>query len=73
MKLNNISSSILILVFAFSISSTAAQSPEEPDGVEDSADADLNPAPISDYLIPMLVLGIVTAFILLNRKETTVA
>ena len=50
------------------MSSAFAQFPEDPDDNVDLEDADLDPAPINDYLIPMLVLGAATAFILIKKK-----
>ena len=68
MKLNEVTKTLLTLAFFFTVSGVFAQLPEEPDNGVDPVDAPLNPAPISDYLIPMLVLGVATAFILLKKK-----
>jgi hypothetical protein len=68
MKLNKVTKTLLTLVFFFTVSGVFAQLPEDPDDDVDPIDAPLDPAPISDYLIPMLVLGVATAFVLLKRK-----
>jgi hypothetical protein len=53
----------------FSLSAAFAQRPEDPDDTVDPIGAPLDPAPIGDYLIPMLVLGMATAFVLLRKKK----
>lgn len=68
MKLNNVTKAILTLVFFFSVSNTFAQLPEDPDDDVDGPGDALDPAPINDFLVPMLILGIATAFILLKKK-----
>jgi hypothetical protein len=68
MKLNNVTKAILTLVFFFAVSNTFAQLPEDPDEDVDAPGAPLDPAPISYYLVPMLILGVATAFVLLNKK-----
>jgi hypothetical protein len=68
MKSNKVTKTILTLVLFFSLSAAFAQLPEDPDDTVDPIGAPLNPAPIGDYLIPMLVLGMATAFILLKKK-----
>ena len=45
-----------------------AQLPEDPDPDPDGPSEPLDPAPIGDYLIPMFIVGIATAFILLKKK-----
>lgn len=67
MKVNKVTKTILALAFFFSVSGMLAQ-PTNPDPVEDDPMAPLEPAPISDYLIPMLVLGVASAFVLLKKK-----
>lgn len=68
MKLNKMIKIVLTLVFFFSLSSAFAQVPEDPEQDPDPGNAPLDPAPIGDYLLPMLVLGVATAFILLKKK-----
>ena len=68
MKLNTTTKLVVALMFFFSVSGAFAQFPEDPDDNVDLEDADLDPAPINDYLIPMLVLGAATAFILIKKK-----
>ena len=70
MKLNTVTKIIFTLVFFFGVSSAFAQFPEDPDPDPDGPEEPLDPAPISDYLIPMLILGVGTAFVLLNKKAT---
>lgn len=71
MKYSNVTKTILLFVFFFFVGSIAAQ-PGGPDEDPDSDDAPLNPAPIGDYVIPMLVLGVATAFVVLRKKEPVV-
>jgi hypothetical protein len=73
MKLNKMIKTILTLVLFLAVSTAFAQPIEEPDpdGSGDSGNPPLDPAPIGDYMIPMLVLGIATAFVLLRKKTTT--
>lgn len=68
MRLNIVTKLILTLVFFLSMSSAFAQFPENPNENPDSEDAELDPAPINEYLIPMLVLGVAVAFILIKKK-----
>ncbi len=66
--MKTVTKTILTLLFFFTISGVFAQLPEDPDDDIDPGDAPLDPAPIGDYLIPMLVLGVATAFILLKKS-----
>ena len=68
MKLNKVTKIIFTLVFFFGVSSAFAQFPEDPDDDIDNPGDDLDPAPIGDYIIPMLIMGVGTAFILLKKK-----
>ena len=68
MKLNKVTKIIFTLVFFFAVSSVFAQFPEDPDPDPDGPSEPLDPAPIGDYLIPMLIVGVATAFILLKKK-----
>ena len=72
MKINKLTKIVLTVVFFCGINGAFAQFPEDPDDDLDPNDAPLNPAPISDYLIPMLVIGVATAFILIKKKEVIV-
>jgi hypothetical protein len=67
MKSNKIVKLILPFIFLFVVSIASAQVDE---GLEDldGDGAPLNPLPIEDYVIPMLLLGIATAFVLLRKK-----
>ena len=68
MNLSKITKTILTLVFFFGMSTAFAQFPEDPGDEVDPGDAPLDPAPIGDYILPMLVLGVATAYILLKKK-----
>lgn len=46
---------------------------DEADETEDLDNDLLNPTPIDDYIIPMLVLGVATAFYLVRKKERPVS
>lgn len=71
MKSNKVVKTIIpfVFLFLFNMPCYAQQLGEDPDDTEDGEDAELNPVPIEDYIVPMLVLGIATAFILLRKKE----
>ncbi|MDD3004015.1 hypothetical protein [Flavobacterium sp.] len=71
MKLSKLTKPFLMLAFFFVVSSVSAQFPEEPGEDPDDSEAPLDPAPISDYLIPMLLVGVATAFVLLKRQAPT--
>lgn len=68
MKVNTTTKLVIALMFFFSVSGAFAQLPEDPDDNVDPVDGPLDPAPINDYLIPMLIIGMATAFILLKKK-----
>jgi hypothetical protein len=68
MKSNRTTKTILTLICFLALSSVFAQGPADPDPTADDPGADLNPAPIGDYVLPMLILGVVTAFVLLKKK-----
>lgn len=71
MNKNKFIKTILTFVLVLAVSSMFAQgSPTEPGDDTDDPEAPLNPAPISDYLLPMLVLGVATAYVLLRKKTT---
>lgn len=72
MTINRLTKIALTVLFFFGINSASAQFPEDPDPNPDPENEPLNPAPISDYLIPMLVIGVATAFILLKKNELVV-
>ncbi|WP_432671657.1 hypothetical protein [Flavobacterium sp. SM2513] len=72
MTINKLTKIALTVVLLFGMNSVFAQFPEDPDPDTDPEDGALDPAPISDYLIPMLVIGVATAFILLKKKELVV-
>lgn len=55
-----ISSLLLMLFLSFS---SFAQSPTEPDGEEDGAQA-----PIDDYIVPMLLAGVALGYVFLKTK-----
>lgn len=57
----------LLVVLFFITFQGFAQGPSEPDEGT-GGDGDLNPAPI-EYIIPMLLLGVVTAFVLLKPRS----
>lgn len=69
MRLSKVTKVVLTMVFFFSVSGAFAQFPEDPGDDIDPGDAPLDPAPINDYLIPMLVLGAATAFVLIKKKR----
>ena len=70
MKLTKLTKPFLMLAFFFVVSGVCAQ-PTDPEQDPDDENAPLDPAPISDYLIPMLVVGVATAFVLIKRQAPT--
>jgi len=68
MKISSTLKVLYILALFFCINTTFAF-PSETDPTTDPGSAPLNPAPIDDYLVPMLIMGAVTAFVLLRRKS----
>lgn len=70
MNFNKLSTTIVALMFCLGVTTAFAQ-PEQPDDALDAENADLNPAPIGDYVLPMLLIGVVTAYILVRRKQST--
>ena len=58
---------LLLLVFFLAAANGFAQVDEPDEGT--TGDGALNPAPIGDYIVPMLLLGVVTAFVLLRRRS----
>lgn len=70
MNKNKFLKTIVTFVMLIAVTSMFAQiTPTDPDGDPDPEDGDLNPAPISDYLLPMLVVGVATAYVLLRKKS----
>jgi hypothetical protein len=67
MKFRKEIKTILLLVFFFAAANGFAQIDEPDEGT--GGDGTLDPAPIGDYILPMLLLGIGTAFVLLKRRE----
>ena len=74
MKLNKVIKIVLTLVLFLAVSSGFAQGPADvpdPGGTEDTPGSPLEPgAPIADYILPMLVVGIATAYVMLRKKAT---
>lgn len=70
MTKNKVMKTVLTFVLLFAVSISYAETPVNPNEENDPAgDENLNPAaPISDYLLPMLIIGVATAFILLRTK-----
>lgn len=75
MKFNNIIKTILAVVLFMVVTNTFAQPPgSEPDpgGAEDNSESPLEPgAPIADFILPMLMVGVATAYVLLRKKATS--
>ena len=72
MKLNNVIKTILTLVLFMVVTGAFAQPGGEPDpgGTGDTPGSPVDPpAPIGDYILPMLVLGVATAYVLLRKKS----
>lgn len=68
MNKNKFLKTIVTFVMLIAVTSMFAQ-PTDPGDDLDPEDGDLNPAPISDYLLPMLVVGVATAYVLLRKKS----
>ncbi len=71
MKFNNVIRALLTFVLFLTLTSAFSQTPSDPDPDLDNPGDPLNPAPIGDYMLPMLVLGVATAYVLLRKKATT--
>ncbi len=74
MKFNNIIKTILAVVLFMVVTNTFAQPGSEPDagGNEDNSESPLEPgASIADFILPMLMLGVATAYVLLRKKATS--
>lgn len=71
MKYNSLTKTVLVFVFFFFVGSIAAQ-PGGPDEDPDSEEAPLDPVPIGDYVIPMFIVGVATAFVLLKKRDPMV-
>jgi len=56
------------IVLTFLLFSSSLIFAEDPNPVDPGTDPGI--APINDYIIPMLVLGIVLSFIFLKKKKT---
>lgn len=69
MKKKNSRKIFLTIALFFAMSVTYAQLPSDVDEDPDDATDPLNPAPIGDYIVPMLLLGIATAYVLLRKKD----
>ena len=68
MNFRKIIKSFLLLVLFFITFQGVAQTPGEPDEGT-GGDGNLNPAPIENYIVPMLLIGVVTAFVLLKPRS----
>ena len=71
MNKNTIIKTFFTLALFFSFASGFAQEPVDPDPTLDNPGDPLNPTPIGDYMIPMFILGMATAFVLMRKKTTT--
>ena len=69
MNKNTMIKTFFTLALFFAFTTGFAQDPVDPDPTLDNPGAPLNPAPIGDYLVPMFILGIATAYVLLRKKE----
>lgn len=68
MNKNTVIKTLYTLALFFTFVTGFAQTPVEPDPTLDDPADPLNPAPIGDYLVPMFILGIATAYVLLRKK-----
>lgn len=60
---------LTLLAVLFISTLSFAQGPGEADEEEDTEDDMLNPAPIGDYVIPMLLLGVFVAYRFLKKEN----
>jgi hypothetical protein len=60
--------SIKSIVLTFLLFSSSLIFAEDPNPVDPGVDPGI--APINDYIVPMIVLGIVLSFFLLKKKKT---
>ena len=68
MNKNAFIKTILTLVCFLAITTAFAQPAEVPGGGDGIGDPMEPVAPIGDYVLPMLVLGVATAYVLLRKK-----
>lgn len=66
---NSLKKQFLIMALLLVGSLSFAQGPGEPDDDEDGADELLDPAPIGDYVLPMLLVGVFVAYRLIRKEE----
>ncbi len=59
---------LLMMMMFFHCSLPVMAQFDDPDEEEDEDGYPLNPAPIDDYIVPMLVLGIAAGYYLIKRK-----
>ena len=71
MKKNILKTIVFCVMIVSSINAIAQPSMEDAirEGNLEDATADANGTPISDYIIPMLLIGIVIGYRLLNQKK----
>lgn len=58
---------IITFIFFLTITNAFAQPMQAPEDDDAATDA-LEPAPIADFILPMLMLGVATAYVLLRKK-----
>lgn len=57
---------VMVVVALFSFSAYAQADPDEN---EDGENELLNPTPINDYILPMLVVGVASGYYLIKKKS----
>lgn len=57
---------VLMMFFTVPVMAQFGETPED----EDEEDTPLDPAPIDDYIVPLLLVGVVTGYYLLRKKKS---
>ena len=63
---------VFFLTLWLLVSQPVAAQFDEPDNDEDSSESEINPAPIDDYILPFLIMGMATGYYLIRKKQQSI-